>query len=345
MTWGVNQGVILLLVFLIFCSILNGKIYAQTKVSYDGYIAMDARYEHGEKYAELYTKMKLEIKLDLTQYIKTEIDIRGNSNDPDIELKEVHALLKYDPKCRIKVGNIKKCFGIEELISQEDLYTIEEGQITKYISPFGYVGRDPGIQVYRKYKGEGSPYSYYLGASCNQSANAALNGRISYHSLFGSWCIGFDGVYQRSSHRPEKEYPPNIYAMSIDLSWHTGSLYTDLEAFWGQDPIETQLNEFRGDNKDVLFSAVKWLLAYHWDTNKTVVKGVEPLFLSSILVPDTKYMAANRIELLLGVNIYLDKDVRLRLNGDLILSTNKYNTHDRTVAAGSKIVSELQLKW
>jgi len=342
---SVYRSVILSSLFFIFCFIINSKLYGQDKISYDGYITMNARYEYNDKYAELFTRAKMEIKLKLTQYIKAEIDIRGNSNDPEIELKEVHALFKYYPNFFIKIGNIKKCFGIEELTAQENLYTIEESQINEYISPLGYVGRDPGVQVYRKYKDRGIPYSYYFVTSFNQSGIFTINGRVSYHNLLGSCCLGLDGIYQHSVSFAENEYPSNSYAMSIDLSRDIGSFYADLEAFLGMDPIETQLSDYYGDDRDVLFLGAKWLLAYYYDINSTVVKGIEPLFLFGILSPDTRYINANRIELLLGINIYFDEDMRLRLNGDLILANNKYNIYDRTIAAGSKVLLEFQLKW
>ena len=346
MTTGVNHSVILLSSFLVISSIFNNKTGAQDKVSYDGYIAMDVRSEHGKEYVDLFSKAKIEFKLDLEDHIRAVIDIRGNSNDPEIELKEVHALFKCDPKFRMKIGNIKRCFGIEEMISQEDLYTIEESHINAYMSPFGYVGRAPGTQVYKEYDGKGPPRSYYLQASSDQSYNVTLNGRISHHNLCGSWCLGLDGVYQRTDlDQPPREYPPNTYAVSIDLSRQTGLFYTDLEAFFGLDPIETQLSDFSGEDRDVVFTGLKWLLAQYWRIDGNLLEGVEPLFLSSILVPDTKYMNANRIEILLGLNVYLYEDVRLRFNGDLILANSKHNLHDRTLAAGSKVSSELQLKW
>ena len=342
---GVYRSVILSSLFFIFCFIVNSKLYGQDKVSYDGYIAVSARYEYNDKYADLFTLAKIEIELELTQDIEVEIDIRGNSNDPVVELKEVHALFKHHPNFLIKIGNIRKCFGIEELTAQEDLYTIEESLISGYLSPLGYVGRDPGIKVYRKYKDRGIPYSYYFVTAFNQSGIFTLNGRVSYHNLFGSCCLGLDGIYQHSVSFAENDYPSNIYAMSVDLSRKTGAFYTDLEVFFGMDPIETQLSDYSGDNRDVLFLGAKWLLAYYYGINSTVVKGIEPLFLFGILSPDTRYINANKIELLLGINIYFNEDVRFGLNGDLILANNKYNLYDRTVAAGSKVILELQLKW
>jgi hypothetical protein len=330
--------------FFAFCLLLSGKLSGHDEVSYDGYVGMRANYEYNDRYANLYTLAKIEIELELTEDIEAQIDIRGNSNDSEIKLKEIHALFKRDPDFLIKIGNIKKCFGIEELNSKEDLYTIEESLINDYLSPFGYVGRDPGIQVYREYKDKGMPYSYYFVTSINQSGILIINNRVSYHNFFGSYCLGLDGIYRRSLSFAENEYPSNSYAISIDLSRKFGSLYTDLEVFFGMDPIETQLNDFYLDDRDVLFIGSKWLLAYYFDLNN-IIKGIEPLFLCGILSPDTRYLSVNKVELLLGVNIYLDKNVRFALNGDLILTNNKYNIHDRAIAAGSKVLLDLRLKW
>ena len=332
------------LLFSIFCFILSGKLSDPDKVSYDGYIGMRADYEYDNKYVDFFTLAKIEIELQLTEDIKAQIDIRGNSNDSEVELKEVYALFKRYPNFLIKIGNIRKRFGIEELSSKENLYTIEESLINDYLSSFDYVGRDPGVQIYRKYKDKGIPYSYYFTTSVNQSGILIINSRVSYHNLFGSYCLGLDGMYRYSLPFAENEYFSNTYAMSIDLSRGFGSLYTDLEAFFGMDPIENQSNDYYVGDGDVFFVGVKWLLAYCFGIDN-IIKGIEPLFLCSILSPDTRDIDVNKIELLSGVNIYFDENVRFGINGDLILANNEDNVHERAVADGSKVLLDLQLKW
>lgn len=332
------------IIFSVFCFILNGKLSEPDKVSYDGYIGMRAGYEYKDKYPDLFTRAKIEIELQLTEDIEAQIDIRANSDDYEVELKEIYALFKRYPDFLIKVGNIRKRFGIEELSSKEDLYTIEESLINGYLAPFGYVGRDPGIQIYRKYKDKGIPYSYYFITSINRSGFLIVNSRVSYHNLFGSYCLGLDGIYRRSLPFAENEYPSNSYAMSIGLIRDFGSLYTDAEVFFGMDPIETQLNDYLIDGRDVFFVGVKWLLTYYLNIDN-IIQGIEPLFLCSILSPDTRNIDVNKIELLLGINIYLDENVRFGINGDLVLINSTYNTRERAIASESKILLDLLLKW
>ncbi len=323
---------------------LTSALYGEEKISYDGYIETGWEYENGETYCEIFSKAKLEFKFKLTEYIKGQIDLRANSNKREIELREASALFKYNPDFLIKIGNLKKCFGIEELMSHEEIYTIKKSVINQHLSPFGYVSRDPTIRIYRKYKNEGLPYSYNFQISYNQSYQIIINTRISHHNLWGLSDVGLDGIYQHATSGLKCEYPTQTFAVALNFKKEKSSSYTDIEFFSGLDPIETQLSEFYGEEKNIIFLGTKLLSAYRFNIDNMVVKGIEPIFLFSYLSFDIERLDVNRIESLFGINIYFDSDVRLRLNGDLISSNNRYNRKDRTLI-GSWVGVGLQLKW
>lgn len=325
---------------------INSMNAEKNKVSYDGYLSINARSEYSKDYAELFTKAKLEFILKIDPDIKVEIDIRGNSNQSALKLHEVHALIKCNSDLRVKIGNIKRRFGKEELVSQEDYYTIGNSQINSYLSNLGYLSRDPGIQVYKK---EGNPISYSTAFLYNQSGILTNTSRVTYSGILGSICLGLDGIYQLCTvHRfleHEYEYPTHSYTFSMDVSNEIKTFYNELEGFLGLDPFQTQMSEISDDYREVLFFGTRWLSSYYFNTNRSVLKGVEPLLSLSILCSDVKYIQANSIELLSGINLHLKNNICVRLNGDLILTNTKYNTDERTIAAESKVLFESIIKW
>jgi hypothetical protein len=331
-------------ILIVFCA---NQAFAQKTVSYDGYTSLDASYKHKDDFPEFYTKAKLEFNFKLTPSLETQIDIRGNSQSSTIQLKEVHASVDLPTNMVLRFGNIKKPLSIEELTSREDLYHIDVSQINEFLAPLGYLGRDPGVQVYKKHENSSKLYYPRAGISYNQSGLLGINGRIT-RGFFNAGYIGIDAIYQfctiRSAVLPEY-YPVHSYVMGLDFSKEGQCWYHELEGFYGLDPIETQLNEISGQTQSVHFIAAKWLSAYHSKLGSSIIKAVEPLVLCSILCPDIQYVDANRIELLAGINIYLDEEVIIRFNGDLILTTNKYNTEDRVIGANSKVIFESIIKW
>jgi hypothetical protein len=321
--------------------------FALKKVSYSGYVALDALKEYSADFPELFTKAKLEFEFTITPTLEVEVDIRGNTQTSTITLKEIHASVDFPTDIVLKIGNLKKPLGIEELTSREDLFHIEESQINEFLAPFGYLSRDPGIQIVKEHKNTGKLHYPRAGLSYNQSGLLGLNGRVA-RNLFEFCTIGISSVYQLCTIRSSvlsEYYPVHSYVVTVDLSRQGKSWYHEFEGFLGLDPIETQLNEIAEANQDVHFAAAKWLSAYNAKITSGFPYAIEPLVLCNILCPDISYLEANRVELLAGINLYLAENVRVSLNGDLILVTNKYNTEERTIGADSKIVFESIITW
>lgn len=343
-----SQSKIRFLTLLVFLCFLHSA-YGVKDVSYDGFAAIDARYIYNEKFPELFTDVKLEVILKLTPKLKVEVDLRGNSIDKEIELREVHGTFKPSPDIRIKAGNIKRMQGLEQLSGRENLFTIRRAQINRYITLLGYLTRDPGVQVSRTYNDEIGPYSYYVSATYNQSATFTCSGRMSYHNLFGCCQLGLNGIYQLATLHPfldvEYEHPLHLFALSLDVSRSNGPWYYDFETFFGMDPFQTEMNQLPDNGRNVYYGGAKTLAAYRFAVNSNFVQGIEPVVLLSILAPDTRDIDVNRLEILGGINLHFDKHVSLRLNGDLILANSEVDTGTRDVAAGSKIILEYMIKW
>jgi hypothetical protein len=161
--------------------------------------------------------------------------------------------------------------------------------------------------------------------------------------------LGICGMYQLTSLDPvldvEYEHPLHSFALSSDVSRRIGPWYYDLEGFFGMDPYQTEINQLPNSGRNVYYLGAKSLAAYRFAVNSGFVQDIEPVLLLSVLAPDTRDLAVNRLELLAGINLHFDKHVALRLNGDLILANNEVSTSERAVASGSKIILEYIVKW
>jgi hypothetical protein len=110
-----------------------------------------------------------------------------------------------------------------------------------------------------------------------------------------------------------------------------------MEAMVGQDPFESEFEKSFGDGKNVYFTGGKFLYGHRFGR-------IEPVIVSSLLVPDLEVFDINTIQLLLGFNYYAASMLRLGLNGDLLLATSSENQDERTYA-GSNVILQMQLAW
>lgn len=324
--------------------IISPGLRSQQKVSYDGYVSAGGKIEY-KGFAESFYRAKMQLEFKISDFVEAQVDLRGRSGRREVELREISGEFKYWGKTRLKVGNLKKRFGMEELLSREKLYTIERSLINRHISPMGYVGREVGVQLYKKWKdGDNDNYSYYAGISYNESRAVGANGRISIHDALGLSHLGFDAVYAKFKGELIFGDPLDAFAFSMDLSKKIGHYVSEAEIFVGKDPMETRIGRLVGDRRSVYFGAMRSLHVYRLELDDKTLKAIEPVILLSFLAPDTRDFGVNQFQMLIGFNIYFDEDVRLLFNGDLILSNSRYRRDDRFYT-GSTVMTEIQFRW
>lgn len=339
-----KHGYRFLILFIVLNS-LNPILFAQKKVSYDGYVSAGWKVEY-RGFGESFYRAKVQLEVDLNESVEAQVDIRGRSDRREIELRGISGTLKYWERTRLKIGHLKRTFGLEEMVSRERLFSIERSLINRHMSPMGYVGRHLTIQLYQKDREKEYLYSYYVGISYNESRTLGANARVSFHDIFGLTTLGFDAVYQRFKGELilDADTPLDAFALSADVTKEFDRYHGDGEIFFGKDPLETRIGGFIGESKSIYFTGIKFLHTYRFALQGKVVQGIEPVILVSFLVPDTRDFSFNRFQLLVGINLYLDNDVRFMVNGDLISSNSRYNRGDRNYFS-SMIIAELQFRW
>ncbi|MEJ5350854.1 MAG: hypothetical protein WHS65_04600 [Melioribacteraceae bacterium] len=262
--------------------------------------------------------------------------MRSDSEDREMRLYEASASIDITERLELEIGDLRKRFGIEEWTSREKLPTIRRSMINRYFEPLGYVNREPGIQLEWKME----DFFISCGIHYNESHAFTFIARGSKSKL-----AGFDKVFAAfQTIRTRDGQVPHSSAFNGGLVCNVKGFNMELEAFYGQDPIESYYSSISGEKDNVYFSALKTTISKKFSLNSKVISVFEPLLLAGILVNDIDYIDVNRIQVLLGINIYFNDNTRLMINGDLILSNHFYNKSKRTLS-GSNAIIQLQIRW
>ncbi len=326
---------VLIIIFLLI--ILFLPIEAQKKVKYDGFIELGIRAVYNELHVNSYVRSKLEVKLELNKRTEIEIDIRAFSDDEEIELREASLDYELSNSVEIELGQLKKDYGREESKSREKLTTINRSLVNRFLSPFGYVSRDPGISVVW----ETDHHEFTSGLFYNNTQDLTLMSRYLKDDL-----IGFDkiGASLRWIKHFKREGLNTSYAAGLEFLKKFGTWDNELELFYGIDPLATGFNNIIGLDNNVNFFAAKFQSAYKFKFDNVILTGIEPVIITALVVPDANEFDVNQYQILAGLNIYIDEDIRLMINGDLILSNNQLNKSDRSIQ-GSNVIAQFQVRW
>lgn len=310
--------------------------FAQDKVKYDGYAEVGAQGKYKQIRVESFYRAKLEVSFDVTKKTEVQLDMRGNSEDENIEFHQI--LIKYDvvPGVKIKFGNIKKRYGLEEKTSREKLQVMNHSLVNSYLSTLGYASSDNGLQVIL----ENDDREFTGGVYYNESDNATVIADFTEKDFIGLDEAGINLNYIHFGVEDiENGFTGNIYADYKHKHWENS-----LEVFYGFNPVETVYLRRSKDAGSVKFMAVKAMCSYEFKFDNEFVTGIEPVIQGCILIPDDGITKVKKTQLLMGANIYFDKKIRLMINGDMIVSNNRTNP-DESYLTGSNVVVQVQVRW
>jgi hypothetical protein len=303
-----------------------------------GYRFMD-RIRIVETNQETYYEGKFQAEFEVNKHIEAQLDFRGNSDEQRVDLREFSAKFSYIPRLKFEVGNIKRPFSSEYMESEEDLAAVRRSYLTEAAGDLGYTGRSVGIMAYYNTKDvEKFPHSYYLYIYKNNNVQNGIVARYVHH--FSSMQAGINYFLLNTG----GDYPISTSGFASNFLYKVKDFLVETEVMLMQDPVESirRKLQFIKDN-DVWAWGARLLSVYEFDTGGAVIEEIEPLLLLSYFQPDAKAGEQHTIQTLVGVNFYFDKDVRLRLNGDVLLTKNEfsddYNTHD------SRFTLEVQVRF
>ena len=220
---------IIALFFLLF---LSRPIFPQ--VEFSGYGATGFRWLDRnplkEYNQEVYYTGKLQADLKFNDDIEAQLDIRGDSEDNRVTFREFSVKFEYLENAKVKIGNIRQTFGLEQIISRDEYYFVERSEINDEFSDYGYAQRAVSLMVYGEYDEDDKdelPYSYYASVYKNNSLAFGTTTRLTHHiGNFGiSGNHGFISIVG--------EYPITSHAFAADLSYNKKKFNTSIEFFYG----------------------------------------------------------------------------------------------------------------
>jgi hypothetical protein len=222
-------------------------VKGQSKYEFSGYGAAGYRIYDRNKLRdynqEVYYEGKFQADMKISKDLEAQLDFRGYSEDNRVVLKEFSIKSEHIDLMKFKVGHIKRPFGAEQLINNEDLLTIDESYMLRTIEDIGYGGRSVSLMAYYKYKEkrEDFPYSYYLSFFKDNSLNSGFAARFSYHVNNLRYSVNY--LFQHKG----GEERINTYGLGTDLVYDNKSIYSSVEINIVQDPVESIIRRIAGN--------------------------------------------------------------------------------------------------
>lgn len=289
---------------------------------------------------EYYYEGKLQADIKLSKDIEAQLDFRGSSDDREAVLREFSVKFEYFTYARIKIGNVKKPFSIEGLVDRDEYIPVFDSYIHRRNEELGYAGRNVGLLVYYNFNGKKRPdfpFSYAAGVFRNNSYVTSAYARGSWHHEGFATSLGY-AMLSRSG-----DDAITTHGISADAGYRADAAETTLELFYAQDPEEGIRRRLLGMEESVFTAGVRSLSALRFDIDGDVVEIIEPHLMLTWYAPEAETGTYHTLEIMVGVNVFLDDDVRLRLAADGLLTRDRfadeYSTH------GSVFATEIFIRF
>jgi hypothetical protein len=289
---------------------------------------------------EMYFEAKVQADIKINKKIEGQVDLRGNSQDQQMELREVSIKFEYVKNMNIRFGHLKKPFTAEQIESSENLPQIERSYLNREIANMGYGGRSVGAMISHTSSGKKDdlPFSYHVFLFKNNSLQQGLTGRYEHH---------FDDDYSAAVSyfllHTGGDFPLVTNAAAPGFYIRKKKYDFEAEIIVAQNPVEGIRRIAINEEKSIVLWGSRILGSYKFDTGAEVINQIEPLLMFSYFQPEVDIMKVHTIQMLAGSNFYFDDDVRARLNADFLLTKNrffsKYSLHD------SRVTVELQVRF
>lgn len=308
----------------VLLAVVPGALRAQD-VRFSGFGATGVRmYDRNpvaEYNQEFFYEGKLQADIALSKKIEAQLDFRGDSDERTVILREFSAKFEYFTYARIKVGNVKKPFSVEGLTDRDEYIPVFDSHIHRRNEEMGYAGRNVGLLVYYNAnleKRPDVPFSYAAGVFKNNSYVTSAYARGSWHT--GGWTGSLGYAMLSRSH----DDAITTHGASADVGYRGQSFESQVELFFAQDPDEGIRRRLLGESDAVWSSGLRSLTALRFDVDGDIVRVIEPYLLLGWSAADADAARYHRIEVMAGVNVFVDDDVRLRLVADGLLTRDRY---------------------
>lgn len=281
----------------------------------------------------------MECEADINDSVEASIEIEADSSEERVSLAEASIRFKNENDFRIKIGWLKKDFGLEKMQSLDELVTTSRSVLYEYIDALGYLSRDFTASFYQKEieLQNGREFSYFLNLSVNETYSLIFNPRL--ETELKNSRLGFSFIYQRILNWTM--YGQNHFAAALDYVFEKDALSFDAEFLCGSD----YLLGANYSNETAVFSALKSTVSAFLEREGTLT-AFEPFFLAELFTQDVMHEADLITEFRLGVNLYLfDEDTRFQMDLGPVLNYSSTSVHPWTLGVETKVCGQLQTRW
>lgn len=314
------------------------------KVELEGYGAAGYRFYDrnnlNDYNQEAYYEGKLQVKVEYNDEIEMQLDFRGNSTDNSVNFREFSIELKYWKYLTLDIGNIKKPFGYEYLVNRDKLITVDRSYVSNTLGDLGYGSRAVSIMAFYEYDEDepSFPFDYYLSMFRDNSYRTGIAGRFAYN-FDDDWKLAGNYMFQNKG----GDEKISTHGFGLDFSLDKKRINSDIGLFYVQDPEEGIRRRLQGRDELVYSAGIKWTGAYKFDIDNSEIEDIEPVVILGYFLPDFENKESHVLQTVIGVNVYLDDDLRVRFNGDLRLTKNEFISDYTT--QNSRATLEIQARF
>jgi len=316
------------------------QVAAQTKTTISGWLRTGVSYTHNDTFSESFYRAKVQFDNKLSDDLESQIDIRGESDTHEIELREALLTVDLGKAVALDFGQSKKRFGLEFQKSKEKLLTVERTLLYQYLEPLGLAGRDLNIRYHRKARPRERRTGISMSLGYDEAHNTSIIGHVTRLNTLGSFALGGSGTVIIDK---IQEGYQTVWGLGLELLRDTEAHHVEFEVVVGQDPMASEIEKKLG-GKNVYFGGGKILYGHRMNTSRKLVKAIEPVVVTSLLARNLDDFGRNTIQFLAGLNIYVAKQARLSFNGDLQLTSTPTNKNERS-SVGSNAIVQMELQW
>ncbi|MGH7599413.1 MAG: hypothetical protein ACREOI_23920 [bacterium] len=313
---------------------------SQAKTTISGWVRVGTDYVYNDRFRESFYQAKVQFNVKVSGDLEAQIDVRGESDTHTMELREAILSADLGKAKGLDFGHGKKRFGLEFQKSKEHLLTAERTLIYRRLEPFGFVGRDVNFRYYRNARpaDRRTGISFNLGYS--EDHNTTLIGHWTRLRTLGSFALGASGLLQLDKIDGGSQ---TVWGFGAELLRDADAHHVEIETIIGQDPFQSEFEKRLG-GENVYFFGGKFLYGHRFKTSRRLLKAFEPVIVGSVWTPNIDAFELNTLELLAGMNFYLAPELRIALNGDLLLTRASTISNERS-SAGSNVILQAQLTW
>ncbi len=269
-------------------------------------------------------------------------DVEYELGLPTVNIEKLYLAFLLKKRNIIKIGYMKKKFGLESIIGKSDRKTIDKSAVYEYVKSFNIYGEDLMLQYQwkKKFNNKLKSIKFWsaIGGDASKKYFFVLGNSLAVRP--GTICASLMYINSESL-TDDEEY----LLASLAFQQKYKFLSTDLELIGGNDPSASEIEELLGDDRTVVFLGGRIQQAYSIPFNFKVIPEIVPLWEANIIIKDLE-TDKRSFQFSPGLNVYLGKKKisQLMLGVDLRYSSHAPN-HEEMSRNQISYIGEFKFQW